>query len=226
MKGRYQIFAAMFAFVVTQDVYAATVIYGDRTLFMEQLSSSITDGYDAPGYSSGDIANINHDSYFSDAAMSAVLGETRYFDTGWGSNNLVADQNLDPYYCTGCNGSFLLDFTATSVGSGEGVYGVGLDVVENANEINGNLLVHAYVTYGDDTQQNILLPASPAFWGITSDKLVRSIHIGESGGGGTTSLIFKMDDLTIGAAAAVPVPATMWLMVSGLIGLAGVVRKR
>jgi hypothetical protein len=56
--------------------------------------------------------------------MTAVLGATTYQTSGHLDNNIVFGTSTT--YCGGCNGSFILDFTSTSIGSGNGVFGLGL----------------------------------------------------------------------------------------------------
>jgi hypothetical protein len=93
----------------------------------------------------------------SDATFSAFFGQTDYHSTGWENNNYV-----DPggWYCAGCNGSFELSFQTTSVTMNDtGVYGVGLDILENQS----SLPYYAFITYGDGTTDNIALPV--VVWG-------------------------------------------------------------
>ena len=104
--------ALVFGLVVAGPVQAdsITVLYSSRSDFGDALKVSITDTYENPGYDPvGDEQ--------SDAAMSSVLGETRYTTTGFPNHNMVADgfTGFDHAYCAGCNGSFTLDFTETSI---------------------------------------------------------------------------------------------------------------
>jgi hypothetical protein len=101
-------------------------------------------------------------------------------------------------YCTGCNGSARLTFTSTSVGNHKGVYGVGFDMYENFYPN----LTHAFVTFGDGTTADYELPYSlqeGKFWGITSKKLIASIHLGGPSGAATDFVYWKLDNLTIGS---------------------------
>src|SRR5207248_5386743 len=51
------------------------------------------------------------------SAMSAVVGETEYTSTFYNDTNLVFHfpGSTDAIYCSGCNGSYQLSFTTTSV---------------------------------------------------------------------------------------------------------------
>lgn len=189
---------------------ANAILIGDRTTFEASLDSIIIDGYENAGY----VFNQ------TDADMSSVLGETQYTTTGFTNWNLVPGSSGDQYYCAGCNGSFQLDFTGTSVSGASGVFGVGFDFF---NQIEP--LYNAFVTYGDGATENILLDqvsfsSGMQFFGITSDSLISTIDFGLAGGGTTTSGSFGLDDLTIGNSAVnVPEPSILALLGLGLAGL-------
>ena len=199
------------------------MLYMDRLLFEATLGSSFTDTYD--------VSNYGVDAY-NDAAMNAVLGQTRYTTTTFVGNNLVKGVGDQRHYCAGCNGSFLLDFTMTALlGPGDGVFGVGFDVFGNETVSNYT----AFVTFGDNSVANYEIPnANPGefpFWGITDSLLIRSIHFGLPGGGAypgdSTSVnnpSMALDNLTIGSMgdmSVIPLPAAFWLFATALAGLAG-----
>ncbi len=199
------------------SVNAAT-IYSDRTSYENDLFNSITDDYSNSGYN---FVNSN-------TGMSAVLGETSYTSTSFVDLNIVSSEQ----YCSGCNGSFELDFTTTSLGSASGIFGVGLDLFEVKTNDN-----YAFVTFGNSATQNYLLPTqvydstSSTFWGITSSDEISSIHFGLINGGAFTNAdsnsqrIF-VDNLTIGnQATTVPEPTSIALLGLGLAGL-GFSRKK
>lgn len=198
---------------------------GDRAGFEAALSSIIIDDYSAPGYSAGDITNFGGFDILTDAAMNAVLGETRYRPLTSPNRNYVFSLGTEPLvYCAGCNGAFELDFTATSVGDATGVFGVGFDVMTRT-------LFHAIVTFGDDTTLDVPLASfSLNFWGITSETRIRSITLGMPAG---QALIpgdsIQIDNLTIGrpaeVVAPVPEPAGLALVVMG-VGVAGGLSRR
>lgn len=209
-------------------VWAATV-YSDRVLFEAQLGPSLTDRYDNLGYFSGDIDDLPEVDIHSNASMSAVLGETQYFTTGNPDTNIIGNQTTNPDYCAGCNGSFLLTFTFTSVGDSAGVFGVGFDFTNLDDGFGG---YHAFVTFGDGSATDYALPIASGpptqFWGITSVLSVSSIHLGGANGQATNGGAFVMDNLTIGAigASVIPIPSALYLFGSGMLGLVGIARRR
>ncbi len=185
---------------------AAPTFYNSRATFLSQLGTSVTDDYSNPAY-----VFIQ-----SNAVMSAVLGETDYVTTGFANQNIVQSNQT---YCAGCNGSFRLDFTSTSVGSANGVFGAGVD-------IDFPTAYFALITYGDNSTSNIDLAGFPTFFGVTAPEDVKSIHFGLSNGGTTQAGGIAIDNLTIGGRGnPVPEPATLALLGFGLLGVAAS-RKR
>lgn len=183
---------------------AQATTYADRPTFLGAIGNSVTDDYSNPGYD-GIFPNIR-----TDVVMSAVLGETDYVTTGFLNHNMV----LNGQYCSGCNGSFLLDFTSTTVGSTSGVFGVGLDITSESTDY------FAFTTFGDNSTAEFSLVNLP-FFGITNSRNIRSIHFGLSGGESSTSGGIQIDNLTIGAASqAIPEPSSLLLLGAGLVGLA------
>ena len=114
--------------------HAADARFNDREAFLAQVGASIIDTYEtALGYSASP-------AILTDAAMSAVLGETRYQTIDFPDKNLLvgtADNGAiiggggNTVYCGGCNGAFTLHFDQTSLGTAGGIYGFGLDIVAN-----------------------------------------------------------------------------------------------
>jgi hypothetical protein len=193
--------AGAFALFIGPQVLAVETVHGSRAAFEDMLGASVTDSYSNPGY----VFVQN------DAAMSAVLGETDYVSTGFNNLNIV----LGGRYCAGCNGSFRLIFTSTSVTEGNGVFGVGLDIVSNSG-------YSALVSFGDGGTQLYALPGSGNFWGITSTRQVSQIDFGP-GGNPSTSGYFQIDNLTIGA---VPEPQTWALLIVGFGMIGAAARQR
>lgn len=215
--------------LVASASHALPIQYaGNRAGFEATLSTKITDDYSA--YTVGDISNSPSLHVYTDAGMSAVLGETDYRSTTFQDVNITfpfpPSGNLA--YCAGCNGSFLLSFTSTSVGDATGVFGVGFDILEATN-------FHAFVVFGDNTTLDVALASlAPGFWGITADERIRSIHVGLANGAPTSSGAFdgiSIDNLTIGRQgetvdpAPVPEPAGIALLGAGLVA-AGLHRRR
>ena len=215
--------------LATANVANAALIFNDRPTFEAALGTFIVDDYSNPGYLMGDDLDLPTFDIHSDNNMSAIVGETQYTSTGFPDNNFITGQSSgDPFYCAGCNGSYLLDFTSTSVGTAQGVFGVGLDIEGIAENVFGTT---AFVTFGDGSTGNFMIPESvDAFWGITDALLISSIHFGlMDGGTNTDNSVQRMahDNLTIGPRlTAVPEPATLWSFALGLVGLAVLARRR
>jgi hypothetical protein len=171
--------AICFVLVVIATVNAS-VIYDSRVAFDTAIGTSITDTYSTTDYGTGFIVRTN-------AQMDAVFGETRYIATGIPNFNIVASEGiLSRAYCAGCNGSFILDFTDTTIGSSQGLYGVGFDY------INGGAppTYDAFITFGGNSTLDVplnLAISSADFFGVTSSSLISSIALGLPDGGATTS---------------------------------------
>lgn len=180
---------------------AATTIHVNRTAFEAELVSSFTDTYGVDSGYSGSFAVL------SNAAMSAVAGQTQYITTGFNNLNIVGTG----YYCAGCNGSFTLDFTGTSYTRNGGVYGAGVDILFNAGGYHD-----ALVSFGDGSSALYNLAAGQSFWGITSSSGIARISFGPNGQS-TQSGSFGIDNLSIGS---VPEPGTWMLLIAGF-GMVG-----
>jgi hypothetical protein len=212
---------------------STVIVYGDgdRLEFESTLARFLVDDYSDHLYTIGDIGDGPVHDRFSDSAMSAVKGETVYTTTfpNVPDLNRIVNQEYNPYYCVGCNGSFTLGFMSTSYGNERGVYGVGFDIVLNPGP--GSNGFDALVTFGDGSIANYDLPLTVfdfsntdlVFFGITSETLIKTIDFGPYGGSITSSRFFALDNLTIGS---VPTPATLALFGIGLAGLGWSRRKK
>ena len=196
------------ALSMVSQAEAVPITYNNRAAFESQLGAKFTDTYSAAGYLTGDRINNAAIAIHRDAHMSGVVGETRYTTTGFSNWNIIQRSGGDPDYCAGCNGSFLLDFTSTSLGSASGVFGAGFDIEAHTDYF-------AFVTFGDASTGDYSLQGL-SFWGITSEASVKTVHLGLTGGGATTGGSLAIDDLTIGA---VPEPTTLALLGAGLVAL-------
>lgn len=201
------VLAVVAASALTSTADAAIITFNSRAAFLSTLSRSFTDTYDTTrGYRPGF-------SITADAPFSAIVGQTRYQTTGFQNLNIIQS---DGTYCAGCNGSFNLFFDATTFGTANGVQSVGFDAPFNQG-------FDALVTFGDNTTQLFALSRqSNSFFGLSSDRLIKSIAFGP-GGQRTQSVSFVLDNLTIGN--AVPEPATWAMMIFGF-GLIGASARR
>jgi|SoiMethySBSTD1v2_1073268.scaffolds.fasta_scaffold1858962_2 hypothetical protein len=88
--------ALLVGFLGLANADAATTTYTNSGVFGAQLGGTVVNNYENPSY-----ALIQ-----SNAAMNAVLGETKYTPTGNPNINLVFDfsANGNHVYCAGCNG--------------------------------------------------------------------------------------------------------------------------
>src|SRR4051812_20430178 len=83
--------------------YAAPITYTNRATFEAALGTRVTDDYSNSGYVTGDVSDGSNTDVFTNAGMSAILGETDYLSTSHANFNAVTNQALDPQYCAGCN---------------------------------------------------------------------------------------------------------------------------
>jgi hypothetical protein len=211
------------AFVLGSVLPAAkadTMTFSSSSSLTAQLGATIFDDYSNPGYVKAGGGAIGDTVILTDAQMTGVLGETTYTATGFLDFNEVSPAGTSlATYCSGCNGSFELGFTQTSVGSSNGVFGVGFDVViASPNE-------YAFVTYGDGsttTIRNYLLTTG-TYFGITSTLGIKTIDVGLIDGGTTTSNFAEIKNLTIGG-PPVPEPAG-WLLLATVVGLVALLRR-
>jgi uncharacterized protein (TIGR03382 family) len=160
---------------------ATPTYYNNQMTFQQGLVQSVTDPYSNAGYV---FIQTN-------AVMSAVLGETDYESTGHQNLNIVSGG----VYCAGCNGSFRLTFTSTSVGNAQGVDAVGMNVPFS----DQGTPYFAFITFGDGTTANIQMPGPNSYWGVSAPQKITNIHFGLSMGGTTTGGSFGIDNLQIGS---------------------------
>lgn len=204
----------------TAGTLNAATLYNNRASFEAVLASFVTDDYEALAYRSGDALDGGEIDIHTNASMNAIFSETRYTTTGFLDWNVIFVSDGSRHYCAGCNGSYELDFTDTSVGTANGVGGVGLEV--QVESVRGT---HAFVTYGDNSTEDFEIPVED-FWGITSPIQIKKIHFGLENGGTNTDpsvQMIDMDNLTIGA--LVPEPNGLMLLLGAMTSIPLVARR-
>jgi hypothetical protein len=170
---------------------AGPIFYADRASFLGAVGPSITDDYSA--YTSTPESPV----VLTNAAMSAVLGETSYESLSFQDLNLVGDVYVHgdgTNYCAGCNGNFRLTFDNTSLAVGGGVFGVAVDIVLHTarsaaigDVIPGDRVADGtvLVEFTDGTVDQVTVPADIGFFGpetfflgLTDDRGIKSLTVG------------------------------------------------
>jgi len=189
---------------------ATVTVYDDRAIFESSINNMIIDDFNSASY-----GFINSAATMKSLSAGSIGYQSTFHNApNW---NLISGNAL----CWGCNGSGEILLDDTTIGTSDGIYAVGMDILLNSQ----NLPYDAYVLFGDGSSQNIDLGFGERFFGLTSNSLIKEIHFGLENDVTTGSGSFLVDNVTIGNAAEVPEPAPMALLGLGLIGL-GIARKR
>ena len=183
---------------------AATITYTDRAAFEATLGVVQLEDY----------AGIPNGIYGT--GLDALLGPGVPIHRS--TAGAVDNQVFQEIY-NATNASFRITFTNLSLLSSAGVFGIGFDYSQSIDQWE------AFVTYADGGTEefDLVLSGFPnfEFFGITSDRLIRDVHVSRPGGmAGIANAVFFLDDLTwsIGP-MVVPEPATFALVGLGLLAL-------
>ncbi len=228
--------AAVASFFVSGSAMAAPIFYSSQANFLAAVGTSITDDYSNPGYLR---SNGPQPAFMTDAYMSSVLGQTHYIDTMFPNHNEVVGpaSGGNPYFCTGCNGSFDLGFQNTSLSKNGGLYGVSFTYRNGGLPGRSDPGFDFTITFTDGTFYDFVPaisgPPGPAgfasdFFGITSTLGIADIYVGNHHAA-SFSTVFGLDNLTIASAKApvrVPEPVTLSLFAAGLAGLTAMRRRK
>lgn len=79
----------------------AAVVCGNRADFEAALGASFTEHYDSADYEAGDRSNTATFDIYSNSAMSAIAGQTRYRSTGFSDWNVILDAAFTATTLTG-----------------------------------------------------------------------------------------------------------------------------
>jgi len=196
---------------ITPSAVQAATLYYNITNFESQLDRQIVDDYERDGYLAGDTFDGTHLDIHTDTSMSNILSETKYETTRFKHHNLIVSRGAGHRYCAGCNGSFGLDFTQTSIGNTLGIFGASFEVFASPDYL-------ARVTFGDGSQESFSFASTTSnFWGITSEKRIQRIFFSTNDALPQSNHSFvEIDNLTIGSAAiARPVGDSATLQTEG-----------
>jgi hypothetical protein len=221
------------ALVVSGPAYAAAITYANQASFLAAVGTTITDDYSNPGYLRS--FGPNPPQVMTDAYMSGVLNQTKYKTTTIPNGNIVIGPAMggNPFYCSGCNATYDLNFQTTSLSTGGGVFGVSFNY-RNGGLPGGTGTYDFLVTFADGTFFDYTTPMTtlsgqtPDFFGLTATQQIRDIYFGLNGKPGLGP-VFHLDNLTIAGAKAVtpvPEPLTLGMFGAGLAGMATMRRRR
>ncbi len=163
---------------------AATSAYFDRTAFDAVTGKQVIDTY-----AIADYGGTGQERVLDGVQMTAAINETIYI----GPEFFHLEERVELLE------NATLDFSQTSVNTGLGIFGFGMDV-DLPSE--GSAYVRFEITYGDgsvETFEPIIIPYT-GFFGFTSDSLIQSVRIVPS------KLALSFDNFTT-AAPGVPVYA-------------------
>lgn len=221
------------AFLVSESAVGATITYANQASFLAAVGTTIVDDYSNPGYARS--FGPNPPNFMTDAFMSGVLNQTKYTSTLIPNINEVVGpaSGGNPFYCTGCNASFDLNFQTTSLSTGGGVFGVSFNY-RNGGLLGGTGTFDFLVTFADGTSTDYTTPMTslsgqtPDFFGITATQQIKDIYFGLNGKP-ALGPVFHLDNLTIAGAkavTAVPEPFSLGMFGAGLAGMAAIRRRR
>ncbi len=197
---------------------ATTVTFNTRAAFNAATTGTTTVNFNGVAPSGGFVG-----------ALPTFTSNGVIFTPGAGNNLFVTDTGFDTFYqFAGASGGVLSVQAGTTrtlnIALGGSFTAIGFDV-NNVN-FTGPLTITATLSNGDVTS----FTTTPAgnFFGFTTTPAIVSLSLTAPNTGG--SFGFSIDNFTFGQAqgggTAVPEPATMILLGTGLAGVVAKVRKR
>ncbi len=196
--------------ILSSSANAAILTFDDRATFEAYVNGVTIDTLE--NLSSSYYFSLNRGDYTYDAS---AAGCTNSLDCGDNSNQGFSYNYARLYGA----GNFVFDIPVNAFGMDFGIY----DGSSYGSSLKTTIYLNGYSRTVTAVDQN-------SFFGIvdTSNNLgniaysrEQSVYdfAPESSGG-------LVDNITYGSVSAVPVPAAVWLFASGLIGIAGLARRK
>lgn len=205
---------------MTCSAGAATLTFTDQASFLSSLSGATTLDFESQAsgstVNSGDTLNgITFDYSIGPPPIDMMVAND--FLTTSGSNYLGLD-DAGNYNLFLAGDSFTMSFDTpqNAVGlylvSGDVLFAGDFSISTSAGSVFNSDIVD--ITFGDGGLAYYL--------GLTSDTAFSSATL-QFDAGAEGAFLYSVDDITV---SAVPVPAAVWLFSSGMIGLAGIARRK